>query len=144
MKLSKICEKIKYECLQGSMDAEVRDIIYDSRKIAKETMFVCMVGAVTDGHKYIPDAVEKGASVIVVERDEEAAQIPDTITVLKVESARYALALMSAALFDYPAEKTDYDRTDRYKRKDNHNIHDQKMCWKRLAKKLDLSERSVQ
>ena len=73
MKLSKICEKIKYECLQGSMDAEVRDIIYDSRKIAKETMFVCMVGAVTDGHKYIPDAVEKGASVIVVERDEEAA-----------------------------------------------------------------------
>ena len=51
MKLSKICEKIKYECLQGSMDAEVRDIIYDSRKIAKETMFVCMVGAVTDGHK---------------------------------------------------------------------------------------------
>ena len=66
MKLSKICEKIKYECLQGSMDAEVRDIIYDSRKIAKETMFVCMVGAVTDGHKYIPDAVEKGASVIVV------------------------------------------------------------------------------
>lgn len=59
MKLSKICEKIKYECLQGSMEAEVRDIIYDSRKIAKETMFVCMVGAVTDGHKYIPDAVEK-------------------------------------------------------------------------------------
>mgnify|MGYP002272331754 CR=1 FL=1 len=52
MKLSKICEKIKYECLQGSMDAEVRDIIYDSRKIAKETMFVCMVGAVTDGHKF--------------------------------------------------------------------------------------------
>ena len=105
MKLSKICEKIKYECLQGSMEAEVRDIIYDSRKIAKETMFVCMVGAVTDGHKYIPDAVEKGASVIVVERAEEATQIPDTITVLKVESARYALALMSAALFDYPAEK---------------------------------------
>ena len=105
MKLSKICEKIKYECLQGSMDAEVRDIIYDSRKIAKETMFVCMVGAVTDGHKYIPDAVEKGASVIVVERDEEAAQIPGTITVLKVESARLALALMSAALFDHPARK---------------------------------------
>ena len=105
MKLSKICEKIKYECLQGSMEAEVRDIIYDSRKIAKETMFVCMVGAVTDGHKYIPDAVEKGASVIVVERAEEAMNISDTITVLKVESARYALALMSAALFDYPAKK---------------------------------------
>ena len=65
MKLSKICEKIKYECLQGSMDAEVRDIIYDSRKIAKETMFVCMVGAVTDGHKYIPDAVERGQASLL-------------------------------------------------------------------------------
>lgn len=105
MKLSKICEKIEYTLLQGSLETEVRDIIYDSRKIAPETMFVCMVGAVTDGHKYIPDAVEKGASVIVLEREEEAAQIPENITVLKVASARLALALMSAALFDHPARK---------------------------------------
>lgn len=105
MKLSKICEEIEYTLLQGSFETEVRDIIYDSRKIAPETMFVCMVGAVTDGHKYIPDAVEKGASVIVLEREEEAAQIPENITVLKVASARLALALMSATLFDHPARK---------------------------------------
>jgi UDP-N-acetylmuramoyl-L-alanyl-D-glutamate--2,6-diaminopimelate ligase len=105
MKLSKICEEIEYTLLQGSLETEVRDIIYDSRKIAPETMFVCMVGAVTDGHKYIPDAIDKGASVIVLEREEEAAQIPENITVLKVASARLALALMSAALFDHPARK---------------------------------------
>lgn len=105
MKLSKICEEIEYALLQGSLETEVRDIIYDSRKIAPETMFVCMVGAVTDGHKYIPDAIAKGASVIVLEKEEEAAQIPDTITVLKVQSTRLALALMSAALFDHPARK---------------------------------------
>ena len=105
MKLSKICEEIEYTLLQGSFETEVRDIIYDSRKIAPETMFVCMVGAVTDGHKYIPDAIDKGASVIVLEREEEAAQIPESITVLKVVSARLALALMSAALFDHPARK---------------------------------------
>lgn len=105
MKLSKICEEIVYTLLQGSLETEVRDIIYDSRKIAPETMFVCMVGAVTDGHKYIPDAIDKGASVIVLEREEEAAQIPENITVLKVASARLALALMSAALFDHPARK---------------------------------------
>ena len=79
MKLSKICEEIEYTLLQGSLETEVRDIIYDSRKIAPETMFVCMVGAVTDGHKYIPDAIDKGASVIVLEREEEAAQIPENI-----------------------------------------------------------------
>ena len=105
MKLGKICEEIEYTLLQGSLETEVRDIIYDSRKIAPETMFVCMVGAVTDGHKYIPDAIDKGASVIVLEREEEAAQIPENITVLKVASARLALALMSAALFDHPARK---------------------------------------
>lgn len=105
MKLSKICEEIEYTLLQGRLETEVRDVIYDSRKIAPETMFVCMVGAVTDGHKYIPDAIDKGASVIVLEREEEAAQIPENITVLKVASARLALALMSAALFDHPARK---------------------------------------
>ena len=105
MKLSKICEEIEYTRLQGSLETDVRDVIYDSRKIAPETMFVCMVGAVTDGHKYIPDAIDKGTSVIVLEREEEAAQIPENITVLKVASARLALALMSAALFDHPARK---------------------------------------
>ena len=76
MKLSEICKEIKYECLKGSMETEIRDIIYDSRKLTEGTMFVCMVGAVTDGHKYIPDAVEKGASAIVVERGEEGARFP--------------------------------------------------------------------
>ena len=105
MKLEQICSEIEYRLLKGNMETEVKDIIYDSRKIVKDTMFVCMVGAVTDGHNYIKDAVEKGASAIVVEREEAATQIPDDITVIQVKSTRYALALMSAALFDHPARK---------------------------------------
>lgn len=68
-------------------------------------MFVCMVGAVTDGHKYIPDAVEKGAGVIVAEREEACKGVPPEVTVILVESARHALAYLSAAYFDYPAKK---------------------------------------
>ena len=105
MKTSDLCEKIEYRLLQGSMDTEVADVIYDSRKVTEGTMFVCMVGAVTDGHNYIKDAVEKGASAIVVERKEAVTQIPDGITVIQVKSTRYALAIMSAALFDHPARK---------------------------------------
>ena len=105
MKLRELCSEFKYECLSGSMDVDVRDVIYDSRKITEGTVFVCMVGAVTDGHKYIPDAVKKGASAIVVERADEAQQIPDQITVIQVESARRALAYMSAALFGHPDRK---------------------------------------
>lgn len=105
VKLSEICKEMEYQCLQGSMDIEIADLIYDSRKIAENTLFICMVGAVTDGHKYIPDAIEKGSTAIVIEKKEEAEQIPEHITVLLVPSARKALAYMSAAFFDYPAKK---------------------------------------
>lgn len=105
MKLLQICQDIDIVCLQGSMFVEVEDIIYDSRKIRQGTMFVCMVGTVTDGHKYIPDAIAKKASVIIIEREEEALQIPEDITVLKVNSTRNALALMSAAFFGYPSRR---------------------------------------
>ncbi len=105
MKTSDLCEKIEYKLLQGSMNTEVSDIIYDSRKVTAGTMFVCMVGAVTDGHKYIPDAVNKGAKVIVAEREEACSKIPEDVTVILVKSARHALAYLSAAYFDYPAKK---------------------------------------
>ena len=105
MKLSQLCEKIQYTMLQGAMETEVKDIIYDSRKIKEGTAFVCMVGAVTDGHKYIPDAIEKKASVLVVEKGEDLPEIPAEVTVIQVESARKALAYLSAAFFDYPAKE---------------------------------------
>ncbi|MCI8409398.1 MAG: UDP-N-acetylmuramoyl-L-alanyl-D-glutamate--2,6-diaminopimelate ligase [Lachnospiraceae bacterium] len=105
MKLEQICTNLSYQCIKGSMDVEVEDIIYDSRKIKKGVMFVCLSGAITDGHKYISEVVEKGVSVIVLEREKEAYQIPEGITVLKVSSARKALAYMSAAFFHHPASK---------------------------------------
>ena len=105
MKLIDICKETEYECLSGSMDKEVADLIYDSRKAKKDTAFFCMVGAVCDGHGYIPEVIEKGAIVIVLEKEECAKDIPEDITVLKVPSARRALAFMSAAFFGYPAKK---------------------------------------
>lgn len=105
MKTSDLCEKIEYRLLQGSMDTEVTDVIYDSRKVTEGTMFVCLVGAVTDGHKYIPDALAQGAKVIVAEREEACKDVPAGITVILVKSARHALAYISAAYFDYPADK---------------------------------------
>lgn len=101
MKLAEICEELTYTCLQGEMEKEISDIIYDSRKVEKDTVFVCMVGAVVDGHDFVEDAVKKGASALVVEHAVEA-DIPESCTVLQVEDARYALAIMSAAFFGHP------------------------------------------
>ena len=105
MKLQKLCEKVEYDCLQGSMDVEIKDVIYDSRKLEKDTVFVCMIGAKTDGHNYIPDAVTKEAAAIVVEKEIDLSKIPDSITVIRVKAARKALAYMSAAYFGYPAKE---------------------------------------
>ena len=87
------------------METEITDVIYDSRKIEKGTVFVCMIGAKTDGHNYIPDAIAKEAGAIVIEKEIDLSEIPDNITVISVKSARKALAYMSAAYFDYPAKE---------------------------------------
>ena len=65
-------------------------------------MFVCISGAVSDGHEYIEDVAAKGAAAVIVERPVDA---PEGLTVIHVDDTRYALALMSAAYFDYPAKK---------------------------------------
>ncbi len=103
MKLGKILENVTYELLQGSLDAEVSDLAYDSRKIKSGMLFVAIDGTVTDGHKFIPDVVKKGASVLVVEKE---ISMPDSsVTVIRVKNGRLALSHMSQAYFDYPAKK---------------------------------------
>ena len=102
MKLEKLLEKISYRCLQGDTDVEVKNVINVSRKVEEGSLFFCIKGAVTDGHKYVPDVVAKGAKVLVVQDPVEA---PDDVTVIQVEDTRYAMALISASYFGYPADE---------------------------------------
>lgn len=103
VKLARLLEKLDYELIQGSLDTEVTDLAYDSRKITKGMLFVAIDGTVVDGHKFIPDVVKRGAAVLVTEKE---AEIPDeTVTVVRVTNGREALSRMSQAYFDYPAEK---------------------------------------
>lgn len=102
MKLSHLLEHLQYETVQGSDDISVTELVNDSRKVCKGSVFVCISGAVSDGHSYIDDVAEKGAAAVIVERDVEA---PKDLAVIKVADTRYALALMSAAYFGYPAKK---------------------------------------
>ena len=100
MKLGELLAKSEYEVVSGSLDREISDIIYDSRKIVKDCVFVCMVGANFDGHDFIEKAAEQGAAAVVVSRDVEITGI----TVIKVYDTRKALALMSGEYFGRPAD----------------------------------------
>jgi len=93
---------LRYEVSQGSDGINVTELINDSRKVTEGSVFVCISGAVSDGHAYAGDVAEKGAAALVVEKD---VDVPENVTVIRVEDTRYALALMSAAYFGYPAEK---------------------------------------
>lgn len=103
MRLEQILTDVEYKILQGTLDKDVADIAYDSRKTVKGGMFVAIQGTLVDGHNFIESAVEAGAEVIVVEKETDVEN--KDITVLLVENGRKALSLMSAAYFDYPAKK---------------------------------------
>ena len=100
--LKQLLERLEYEYVQGSLDKEITDLVYDSRKAATDSLFVCVKGTTVDGHGFAADVVQKGATVLVVSED---VNVPETVTVIKVADTRYALALLSAAWFDYPAEQ---------------------------------------
>ena len=102
MKLTYLLEKLEYEVIQGDDQIEITELANDSRKVVEGSVFVCISGAVWDGHAYVKDVAEKGATAVIVEKDVEA---PEGITVIKVKDTRYALALTSAAYFGYPADK---------------------------------------
>ena len=104
MKLTDLLCKLDYECIQGSTDLEVGQVVYDSRKITEGCLFICIAGANFDGHDFAAEAMEKGARVLIVSREVSETAGRD-VTVIKVTATRYAMAFISAAYFGYPAEK---------------------------------------
>ena len=100
MKLEKLISKLDYSVVCGSTDIDISDVIYDSRKVCKDCLFVCLVGSSADGHKYAQAAVDAGAAAIVVSRDIEITGA----TVIKTDDTRKALAFISAEYFGNPAD----------------------------------------
>ncbi|MBR2724929.1 MAG: UDP-N-acetylmuramoyl-L-alanyl-D-glutamate--2,6-diaminopimelate ligase [Ruminococcus sp.] len=102
MKLKDLLLSIPYKIIQGTDNTEASDVIYDSRKIIEGCCFVCIKGYAVDGHKFAADAVEKGAASLIVTED---IDVPENITVIKVDDARVALSKMSAEFFSNPAKE---------------------------------------
>lgn len=102
MKVSELIKDLDYTLLQGSLDTEVVEIENDSRKVAEGYLFFCIAGSVRDGHEFAKEVVEKGASVLVVEKPVE---IPEGVTVLQVPNSRYAMGMISSVFYGEPSKK---------------------------------------
>ena len=98
--IKELIQALDYEVLQGTLEGDISELVYDTRKVIKDAMFVCIVGTAFDSHEKAAEVAEAGAKVLIVSREVE---VPETVTVVKVDDTRYALALISAAYFDYPA-----------------------------------------
>ena len=103
MKLKQLLEGISYKVQQGNAELEISEIQYDSRKVEKDSLFVCITGFQTDGHKYIPMAVEKGAAALLCEHEVE--NVPEGVTVIVTENNRKALAVVSANFYGHPSRE---------------------------------------
>lgn len=102
MKLADLLKKLKYTCVKGTADVDITTVAYDSRRVERGSLFICIKGAVADGHRFAEMAVNKGASALVVEDD---VAVPENVTVIRVKDSRYALACISAEYFGNPADK---------------------------------------
>lgn len=102
MKLSDLLAVVEPVSFSGDEGTEITSVAYDSRKVLQGSLFVCIKGEETDGHKYIPNAIQAGAVAIVAQ---EAPSFPIDAALILVQDARSALARISAAWFGYPASR---------------------------------------
>ncbi len=97
--------------LAGNDGAVVTGLVYDSRLVRPGYAFICVPGATTDGHLYIPQAVEKGAAALVVQDGREPGSPPlpegwmQTGALVSVPDTMAAMAPMALEFFDYPSSK---------------------------------------
>jgi UDP-N-acetylmuramoyl-L-alanyl-D-glutamate--2,6-diaminopimelate ligase len=98
MKLNELLKGIPVLDANVNMDLDIGQVAYDSRKVREGDLFVAITGFATDGNRYIPMALEKGAAVVVT-----AVRPDSSVPYVLVESDRKALARIGANFYGHPA-----------------------------------------
>ena len=101
--LSDILYKISLQSVAGKTDIFIENIIFDSRKVVKNSLFVAISGTQTDGHNFIEKAIEMGASAILCERFPE--KINEEITYIKVADSAKAMGIAASNFYGNPSAK---------------------------------------
>ncbi|MEK9613225.1 MAG: UDP-N-acetylmuramoyl-L-alanyl-D-glutamate--2,6-diaminopimelate ligase [Flavobacteriaceae bacterium] len=95
--------KVAIEGVVGKTSTRVNNIVFDSRKVVENSLYVAQKGVQVDGHKYIDQAIENGARVIICERLPDHCQ--DHVVYVLVKNASEALGRIAANFFENPSEK---------------------------------------
>lgn len=100
MKLEKLLQGVEILETNAAMQTEITGVTDSSRQITEGMLFLAVTGYATDGHRYIPDAVKRGAAVVLCERE-----MPEEIPWIRVKDSRAAMATIGANWHGRPAEK---------------------------------------
>jgi UDP-N-acetylmuramoyl-L-alanyl-D-glutamate--2,6-diaminopimelate ligase len=101
MLLKNLLASVATQGVAGPTDRQVESVAYDSRRVQKNSLFVALRGEKSDGHQFIDQAIERGATAIVSERDEKNPRA----TSIKVANSRTALADIAAAFYQHPTRR---------------------------------------
>ncbi len=103
MILSTLLSKVATINVVGSLKQLVENITTDSRQVSANTLFVAVKGTAVDGHSYIEQSVEQGASVIVCQ--DMPSTIDENVTYVQVEDSSVAIAYIASAFYGEPSGK---------------------------------------
>lgn len=101
--LKDILYTVPLKAVKGNTHQDIAAIQFDSRLVQKGDLFVAMSGTLTDGHKFIPKAIENGAVAVVCE--EMSEEVNDDVTYLQVEDAATSLAILAANYYEHPSKE---------------------------------------
>lgn len=107
MKLDYLIKDVETIKIDGTMEVEISQVVDDSRKVTPNSIFVAIEGFTVDGHKYIGEAIDNGASAVVISK--EISELKEMIngnevTIIKVENTRIALAKISSIFYNEPSK----------------------------------------
>ncbi len=104
MKLVKdILYQVNINAIYGGTDKIVSAVVFDSREVRKDNLFVAQRGLIFDGHEFIGKAIKMGATTIVCE--EFPNELKPNITYVQVEDSNSALAIIASNFYDNPSSK---------------------------------------
>ncbi|TAJ14252.1 UDP-N-acetylmuramoyl-L-alanyl-D-glutamate--2,6-diaminopimelate ligase [Marinilabiliaceae bacterium JC017] len=93
-------EKVK---VKGSDKKEIGEVVFDSRKVKEDCLFVAVKGTHVDGHDYISQVFESGCRVVICEN--EPKEKPDDATIIVVADSSKALGVLASAFYGYPSRE---------------------------------------
>lgn len=102
MRLKDFLTLQKLEQAEGDLDQEVAGLVYDSRRVAKGDLFFAVPGEKTDGHQFITQAIERGATAVVLTH---TSGLQPGMTFVRVKDVRATMGLWGAHFYGRPASR---------------------------------------